>query len=196
MERIDLAIILLGIGVALASFAGVALYEDAGGEFRIVFAVTATTLEPDPAGVSGNGEFEIPFEVSTANLTKAYVNVSLSAPGPRAQTDTVTVRLVPAGAEEDERTIAFPVGAAASEVAAFELDFGPPPEPRTVRAASGSAAFGTVPPRLLGIGTWRIVVSVEGSALPIHNERHEAVPEVRLFHYSAGEELTLPEPAR
>lgn len=170
MQKIDIAIVVLGAVVLASAVAGAVLYEpDAQGRtFDVDWTADTAELDAKSDSVSGSGEVEFSFDVTQANVTTSTFSVDVQAGGGHVSQDDITVNVTSPDGSTVEETGSLASGSSSASVEAT-LDVATIPSVDTVQATDKDAALrqltedhGTE----ANTGTWTVTVTVDhGGAL-------------------------------
>jgi hypothetical protein len=203
MERLDGIVGGLGVLVVAVALLGVAVsapIAPGAQAFHVAFPEHAVP-QPDQSGtIAGDGSHEFPVPIGARNLTRVTFALDVSAPGPRALADTVTMTLQRPDGRTQQQTGTLGNPAAASLTLTLDAPVGSPPAERDVRAPSSAAALAQVAglASANGTGTWTVTVQVQsqgGAPLgPAHTEPHQLTLRVAAVVFEAV--VQPPQPAR
>ncbi len=189
MEKIDLAIIVVGVIVVVAAVAGAALYGGPGGEQRFDVSWETETTELDAAsenlGANG-GEQEFTFDVDQRNITEALFTVTVSAGAGHLAQDDVTVTVTTPGGNETEGTGSITAGASSTTVE-VTVELAEVPDVSLISAADREAALAELAAEhtdTAGVGNWTVTVTVDHGGTSLTGE-HEVEVQPELTHYLA-----------
>lgn len=165
VNRVDGAILGIGVVVLVASIIGVVLYDEGGGTtFTISWAEETTEL--DERSESGSpGEFMFKVPVNGSLIASTTFEVEVAANGPQVNDDSVDVSV--SGPQGQSGSCSFSVSATGGGGNACEatVEVNERPEGFSVSAANRTAAEQEAREMVAndnGTGTWTVTVTIDG----------------------------------
>lgn len=166
MQKIDIAIIVLGVVVLASAVTGAMLYEpdDPSQTWTVNWAADTTSLDPveDSVGASG-GTASFDIDVTEENVTQGTFSVTVQTPSNHVNEDSITVNVTsPDGtSNEDSTTLAAGSSQATLEVS---VQMATVPTVAKIQADSNASAHEKVAEEYTsraGTGTWTVNVTVD-----------------------------------
>lgn len=189
MEKIDLAIIVVGVIVVVAAVAGAALYGGPGAEQRFDVAWNTETTELDAATASlgpSGGEETFTFDVEQRNITEAVFTVTVDVGAGHLAQDDVTVTVTTPGGNETQESASIATGETSATVE-VTVDLAEVPDVSLVTAQSLEAALSDLTSQhasTAGVGNWTVTVNVDHGGTSLAGQ-HDVQVEPELTYYTA-----------
>lgn len=165
MQKIDIAIIVLGVVVLASAVTGAVLYEPdtRARTWNVDWNTDTTSLDPksDSVGASG-GTVSLEFDVTQLNVTQGTFSTTVQAGSGHVSQDEIVVNVTAPNGKSSEDSTTLAAGASQTTL---EVDVGlaSVPTVATVQATNRSAALAMLAEDHLsrtGTGTWFVNVTV------------------------------------
>lgn len=165
MQKIDIAIVVLGVVVLASAVTGAVLYEpdNRARTWNVQWTTDTTSLDPKSGSVGASGgTATFTFDVTQRNVTTGTFSATVQAGSGHVGEDQITVNVTAPGGKSAEETTTL---AAGSSQASLEVDvqLASVPTVATVQAVNRSAALSMLVEEYAsdaGTGTWHVNVTV------------------------------------